>query len=78
MAIVLFGSACVAAAALGWLSGALMRGLARRRPFLRTAHEHCRYPWTATLVTAAALSVLPATGLGPPWMADCAMRSWSR
>ncbi|MDQ1676573.1 MAG: hypothetical protein QOC93_1717 [Actinomycetota bacterium] len=63
-ALILFGSAGAAAATLGWLSGALMRGLARRRPFLRTAHERCRYPWTATLVVAAALSVLPATGLG--------------
>jgi small-conductance mechanosensitive channel len=63
MAFVLIGSACVAAAVLGWLSGALMRGLARRRPFLRTAHERCRYPWTATLVLAAALSVLPAAGV---------------
>jgi hypothetical protein len=63
MAIVLFGTACAAAAALGWLSGALMRGLARRRPFLRTAHLRCRYPWTGTLVLAAALSVLPAAGL---------------
>ena len=63
MAFVLIGSAGVAAAVLGWLSGALMRGLARRRPFLRTAHERCRYPWTATLVLAAALSVLPAAGV---------------
>jgi hypothetical protein len=64
MGIVVIGAACVAAAALGWLSGALMRGLARRQPFLRTAHERCRYPWTTSLVLAAALSVLPAAGVG--------------
>jgi small-conductance mechanosensitive channel len=65
MALLMFGCACAAAAALGWLSGVLMRRLSRRRPFLATARARCHRPWTATLVVAAALSVLPAAELPP-------------
>jgi small-conductance mechanosensitive channel len=64
-ALLMFGGACAAAAALGWISGVLMRRLGRRHPFLVTAHARCHRPWAATLVVLAALSALPASELGP-------------
>jgi hypothetical protein len=64
-ALVFFVGASAAGAALGWLSGAVMRWLGRRHPFLVTVHDRCHHPWTATLMVVAAVSVLPATQLDP-------------
>jgi small-conductance mechanosensitive channel len=72
LALVTFVCICAGAAALGWASGAVTRRFARRRPFLRTAHARCQYPWTATLVVAAALSALPTLPL------DGAFAGWVR
>lgn len=58
--VITFGSACLLAALIGWLTGGLVRLIARRRPFLRTADARCRWPWTCTLVLSAALSATPA------------------
>jgi small-conductance mechanosensitive channel len=58
--IVTFGGACVVAALIGWLTGVVVRLLARHRPFLSTADARCRWPWIWTLVTSAALSATPA------------------
>jgi small-conductance mechanosensitive channel len=62
-ALITFAGACVAAGMVGWLSGLLTRRLARRHPFLLTAHRRCQQPWTATLVLATALSALPVLPL---------------
>jgi small-conductance mechanosensitive channel len=59
-AVIAFVAACVGAALLGWLTGFVLRLLARRKPFLATADRRCRVPWMLTLVSAAALSATPA------------------
>jgi small-conductance mechanosensitive channel len=58
--VITFGGACLLAGLVGWLTGALVRLVARRRPFLRTADTRCRWPWICTLVLGAALSATPA------------------
>jgi small-conductance mechanosensitive channel len=65
LALLIFVGACAAGAALGWLSGAVMRWLGRRHPFLVTVHARCHRPWTATLMVVAAVCVLPAARLDP-------------
>ncbi|HEV7824652.1 MAG TPA: mechanosensitive ion channel domain-containing protein [Mycobacteriales bacterium] len=65
LALLVYAAVCAAAAAVGWLSGVVTRRLARRHPFLLTAHRRCRHPWIATLVAAAALIALPLLPLGP-------------
>jgi small-conductance mechanosensitive channel len=62
-ALLTFAGTCAAAAVVGWLSGVLTRRLARRHPFLLTAHQRCQQPWTAALVLTAALSSLPVLPL---------------
>jgi small-conductance mechanosensitive channel len=59
-ALITILASCAGAALIGWLTGVVVRLVARRRPFLETADRRCRWPWTATLVTAAALSSTPA------------------
>lgn len=50
---------CAVAAAVGWLTGVLVKFSARRHPFLATAHHRCRWPWTITLVSSTALAEMP-------------------
>jgi hypothetical protein len=54
---------CLGAAAVGWLTGLALRILARHRPFLAAAARRCRWPWTATLVSGAALASVPAAAI---------------
>jgi hypothetical protein len=58
--IITFAAACVGAGLLGWLTGLIVRLVARHHPFLRTADARCRGPWILTLVSSAALSSTPA------------------
>jgi small-conductance mechanosensitive channel len=59
-AVITFVSACVGAALIGWLTGLVVRYLARRRPVLATADARCRVPWICTLVAIAALGSTPS------------------
>jgi small-conductance mechanosensitive channel len=61
--LLVYAGICAAAAVVGWLSGALVRRLARRHPFLLTAHGRCSQPWVTTLVLSAALTAVPALSL---------------
>ncbi|HEX7353968.1 MAG TPA: mechanosensitive ion channel domain-containing protein [Mycobacteriales bacterium] len=54
-----FAAVCAVAVLAGWLTGLVLRLLARRRRFLCTAAARCRWPWTITLLASAALGASP-------------------
>jgi hypothetical protein len=58
VAVTLVG-ACAGAAVLGWTTGVLVRWLGRHQPYLQSLDRRCRWPWTATLTTGAALGAAP-------------------
>lgn len=71
-AAITFVASCAGAALLGWLTGLVLRLLARRRPFLATADRRCRGPWILTLVSGTALAAAPA--VNAHGNADAALR----
>lgn len=59
--------ACGAALVAGWFSGLAVALAARRKKYVKSVVGRCRWPWTATLLTAAALAAMPTDTTGNAW-----------
>lgn len=61
--------ACGAALLGGWFSGFVAALAARRRQYVKPVVGRCRWPWTATVLTGAALASLPTDPASNGWAA---------